>query len=116
MILLAVLSGMVGMIQLDDPCATPDAPLLEVQLTCTLPDPPETVPVIDIDDAVVEPGGAVTASSNGLAGAGAGVGAGAGAGAGLGLGLGLGLDAVLGAAYNSWTAAMSFGISTVCIR
>ena len=114
MILLAVLSGMVGMIQLDDPCATPDAPLLEVQLTCTLPDPPETVPLIEIDDAVVELGGAATASTSGLAGAGAGVGAGAGAGAGAGLGLGL--DAVLGAAYNSWTAAMSFGISTVCIR
>src|ERR1035438_8584681 len=98
------LSGMVGMIQLDDPCATPDAPLLEVQLTCTLPDPPETVPLIEIDDAVVELGGVATASSSGLAGAGAGA------------GLGLGLDAVLGAAYNSWTAAMSFGISTVCIR
>src|ERR1700689_1256765 len=106
MTLLPALSGMVGMNQLAEPCATPVAPLLVVQLTTTAPEPPEAVPLIEIHDAVLEPGGVTTASSSGLTGAGAGAGAGAG----------LGLAAVLAAAYNSWAAAMSSGIRTVCIR
>ena len=108
MILLPAFSGMAGMIQFDDPCATPAAPALVVQLTCALPEPPDTVPLIAIEDTLLELGGAMTASTSGLTGTGAGV--------GFGLGLGFGLDALLGAAYNSWMAAMSFGIRTVCLR
>jgi hypothetical protein len=110
MMLLPLLSGIAAMNQFDDPCANPDVPLLDTQLTCTAPEPPETVPLIEMEDAVVELAGATTASSSGLAGAGVGAGAGAGAG------LGLGLDALLTAAYNSWAAAMSLGIRTVCRR
>jgi hypothetical protein len=105
MILLPALSGMVGMNQFADPCATPVAPLLVIQLTTTVPEPPEAVPLMEIHDAVLELGGVTTASSSGL-----------GAGAGAGAGAGLGLDAVLVAAYNSWAAAMSLGIRTVCMR
>jgi hypothetical protein len=53
MILLPTLSGMAGMNQFDEPCAIP-APLLDTQLTCTVPEPPETVPLIETEDAVVE--------------------------------------------------------------
>ena len=89
--LLPALSGIVGMIQFDRPWAVPDVPLLDVQLTCTLPVPPETVPLIEMEDAVVELGGAMTASSSGLPGAGSGAGTGAG----------LGLGAAPNGAYNS---------------
>jgi hypothetical protein len=107
MILLPALRGMVGMSQFAEPCATPVAPLLVVQLTATVPEPPEAVPLIEIHDAVLEAAGATTASRSGLTGADAGAGAGAGAG--------LGLAAVLAAAYNSWAASMSSGIRTVCM-
>src|SRR5580692_5537784 len=106
MMLLPALSGMAGINQFDDPSATPDVPLLDTQLTCTVPEPPETVPLIEMEDAAVELAGAMTASSSGLAGA----------GAGAGLGLGLGLGAAATAAYNSCAAAMSLGIRTVCMR
>src|ERR1700692_529082 len=110
MVLLPAISGMVVMVQFDDPWAPPNAPLVEFQYTCTAPAPPETVPLIESGDEVAELGGAITASSSGLDGAGVGEGSGAGAGAGLGL------DAVTVAAYNSCAAAMSLGIRTVCMR
>ena len=87
-------SGTAGMIQLDEPCATPDVVPFD-QLTFTVPDPPEVVPLIEIGDELVELAGATTAIDN------AEPSGGAGAGFGAGLGLGLGLDPVSTAAYNS---------------
>src|SRR5271168_4590344 len=100
MMLLPATSGIAGITQFAEPCAVPDVPLFAVQLTCTAPVPPEVVPLIEIGDAVVELGGAITASTNGLVGAGSGAGP------------TLELDATF-AAYNSCTAAMSFGIRPV---
>src|SRR5579872_3508735 len=104
-VLLPTLNGIAGMVQFDDPRATPDAPLLVVQATCTAPVPPETVPLIEMGDEVVELGGVITASSKGFDGVGVGEG-----------GAGGGLAAVSAAAYNSCAAAMSLGIKTVCKR
>jgi hypothetical protein len=98
--LLSATSGIAGITQFVEPCAVPDPPLFVVQVTCTVPVPPEVVPLIEMGDAVVELGGAITASTSGLVGAGSGAGP------------TLELDATF-AAYNSCTAAISFGIRPV---
>ena len=47
-------SGIVGMFQFADPVAMPLWPLLLLQLTREVPAPPEVVPEIEIEEAVVE--------------------------------------------------------------
>jgi len=78
-VLAPALNGMAGINQLEEPCATPVAPAAVVQLTCTLPEPPDAVPLNEMDADVVVLGGAMTAMTRGLVGAGSGDGAGAGA-------------------------------------
>jgi hypothetical protein len=54
MTLSPMVNGTVGIVQVADPRAVPEAPLLVVQLTCTVPLPPDVLPLIATKNAVVE--------------------------------------------------------------
>jgi hypothetical protein len=67
--LLPALNGTEGITQIADPCARPELTPL-VHATCTVPDPPETTPLIEIGDVVDMLGGIIIARTKGLAGLG----------------------------------------------
>src|SRR6266853_2593810 len=84
-----VLSATLAIVQLSDPCAVPEAPRFDDQVTFVVPAPPDVVPLLLIADAGVGLMGTWTISVNGIV---------------------LGVSAVW-AAYNCRIALMSF-----CVR
>src|SRR5260370_18410468 len=86
-----VLSATLAIVQLNDPCAVPEPPRFDDQVTLAVPTPPDVVPLILIADAGVGLAGTCTASVNGAV---------------------LGVSAVC-AAYNSRIALMSFSVRPV---
>ena len=51
-------NGTAGIVQATDPCAVPEDPLFVVQPTCTVPPPPDVLPLMVTEDAVVGLAGA----------------------------------------------------------
>lgn len=51
-------NGTVEIVQVANPCAVPEDPLFVVQPTCTVPLPPDVLPLIATEDAVVGLAGA----------------------------------------------------------